>query len=209
MGGPYARSAATSHCSSFGTSDACLAEAALLIEGQQLVAPLTLDELRALGKDVDAREGALGERLYSLIGLLQATRRPGKVTGMLLDGLDAEDFMEILMNASPHDGACALLSWVGEASSVLGEEAEARRAATATATATATVSEGEGLAASISSSAADGSPCVVGAAATPHEANEWQVVPSKGSKRRQRAPPAPQARAHSTSSASSSDGSWS
>lgn len=158
------------------------------LQRHQRQRPLTRGDLEALS-DVEAREAVLGDRLYSLVVLSGRAHRPGKVTGMLLEGLDASDLAEILVT-SP-DGAATLVSWIEEACQVLGEKSTAQRAPAADA------------------------PPPPPPLRLPED--EWQVVTSRSTKRRGRASPdracdVPHRRGRSCSTESavsaSSDGSW-
>lgn len=172
---------------------------------QMAAAPLTLEQVRCL--DADGREATLGERIYALVALLPA-RRPGKVTGMLLDGLEPEELLAFLMPPAPAEGAAVLAEWVTEACKVLTEDAalassvESSTTSTPIATPAATPvatpmpspkhrTDGFGGAADTVQDGAAHTAHKVGGpepaappAAPPADPNEWQVVSGRKSRRR-------------------------
>ncbi|KOO30780.1 hypothetical protein Ctob_016388, partial [Chrysochromulina tobinii] len=65
----------------------------------------------------------LGERLYQLIECHDVAL-PGKITGMLLDGLPLDELHSLLVNVPPGDAAATIASWISTAQQVLREAAE-------------------------------------------------------------------------------------
>lgn len=67
----------------------------------------------------------LGERLHPLVRLAEPRSagstlpRPGKITGMLLDGVPDDDLRKVLESRDAAQSATALCQWVGEAHGVL------------------------------------------------------------------------------------------
>lgn len=168
---------------------------------QMAAAPLTLEQVRRL--DADGREATLGERIYALVALLPA-RRPGKVTGMLLDGLEPEELLAFLMPAAPAEGAAGLAEWVTEACKVLAEDAalassSVESSTTSTPVATPAATPSATPAATPMPSPKHRTDGFVGKADAAHKAvepepapppadpDEWQVVSGRKSRRRKSA----------------------
>jgi hypothetical protein len=110
--------------SSTTTEASCLAaatEAAVLerLEQQRRSTPLDLHALLAHPDPLSV----LGERLYQLIECHDVAL-PGKITGMLLDGLSLDELHSLLVSVPPGDAAAAIASWIGTAQQVLHEAAE-------------------------------------------------------------------------------------
>ena len=102
-------------------SSSAATEAAVLerLEQQRRSTPLDLHALLAHPDPLSV----LGERLYQLIECHEAAL-PGKITGMLLDGLSLAELHSMLVIVPPGDAAAAIASWVGTAQQVLHEAAE-------------------------------------------------------------------------------------
>jgi hypothetical protein len=110
--------------SSTTTEASCLAaatEAAVLerLEQQRRSTPLDLHALLAHPDPLSV----LGERLYQLIECHDVAL-PGKITGMLLDGLSLDELHSLLVSVPPGDAAAAIALWIGTAQQVLHEAAE-------------------------------------------------------------------------------------
>ena len=123
---PSASSSTTTEasCLAAATEASCLAaatEAAVLerLEQQRRSTPLDLHALLAHPDPLSV----LGERLYQLIECHEAAL-PGKITGMLLDGLSLAELHSMLVIVPPGDAAAAIASWVGTAQQVVHEAAE-------------------------------------------------------------------------------------
>jgi hypothetical protein len=90
-----------------------------LLEQQRHSMPLDLHALLAHPDPLPM----LGERLYKLIECHNVTV-PGKITGMLLDGLSLDELHSLLVNVPPGDAAAEIASWIDTALQVLHEAAE-------------------------------------------------------------------------------------
>lgn len=123
---PSASSSTTTEasCLAAATEASCLTaatEAAVLerLEQQRRSTPLDLHALLAHPDPLSV----LGERLYQLIECHEVAL-PGKITGMLLDGLSLAELHSLLVSVPPGDAAAAIASWIGTAQQVLHEAAE-------------------------------------------------------------------------------------
>jgi len=90
-----------------------------LLEQQRHSMPLDLHTLLAHPDPLPM----LGERLYKLIECHNVTM-PGKITGMLLDGLSLDELHSLLVNVPPGDAAAEIASWIDTALQVLHKAAE-------------------------------------------------------------------------------------
>ena len=96
------------------------AEAMLMqtLAWQRHALPLEPDALTHAA--AEAGERLLGERLFPLIHCLDR-HLPGKVTGMLLEGLSGSELLELLIIMPLDDAVRAIASWVDAAHDVLQE----------------------------------------------------------------------------------------
>jgi len=184
--------------SAAGSAQSALGVVAAELEQQKLAHPLTYAQLQEL-TNIELREAALGERMYALVVLSGRTHRPGKVTGMLLDGLDAMDLSEILLSRPADAGAAALLSWIEEACTVLFAEASTTHRMAAHAlqpplmaapgpAGAAPPAESDGQHNNVDTDGSgDAEVASGGSAAITAPTDEWQVVSSRCTKRRSRA----------------------
>lgn len=99
--------------------------AAVLAQQDAASTPLTKEVLVGLSEAV--REQTLGERLYACVKILEP-RRPGKVTGMILELSDDEILQLLASGGDASARATALSSWVDEANGVLDEAAAQEQA---------------------------------------------------------------------------------
>ena len=90
------------------------------LEQQRRSSPLDLQALLAHPDPLPM----LGELLYQLIEC-HNVELPGKITGMLLEGLSLDELHSLLASLPPGDAAAALASWISAARQTLLEAAEA------------------------------------------------------------------------------------
>ncbi|KOO53306.1 hypothetical protein Ctob_016588, partial [Chrysochromulina tobinii] len=90
------------------------------LEQQRRSTPLDLQALLAHPDPLPM----LGELLYQLIEC-HNVELPGKITGMLLEGLSLDELHSLLASLPPGDAAAALASWISAARQTLLEAAEA------------------------------------------------------------------------------------
>jgi len=148
--------------------------------GQELAwqrgSPLCFENVARLYPDM--RDVVLGNRIFRLIELTDAVH-PGKVTGMILEGLSTREIYDLLHTEEPAAAAHSILTLVDEAHEVLRtwEEAQGQGEKASKGLATA---DGEAAGASADPSGEDGQGWQLSEERSEGEQrDEWQVVQTK------------------------------